>query len=435
MTRETDAIIIGAGIIGAGLAFELAKKGFRTLNVDKLPAAGYGPTGSSCAIVRTHYSSREGVAMAHEASFYWQDWARYLETTDEAGTATYVKCGLVLLKGGTGHHKKSVRHYETLGVEFEDWDRKTLKDRMPSLDTHAFYPPKRPDQPGFWDDPEAELEGAVFTPSAGYVVDPQLATHNLQRAAEARGAEFLFNAEVTAIQRDRERVTGVTLAGGTEIRAPIVVNVAGPHSFVLNRMAGVEDAMRIKTRALRHEVHHVPGPPDFDYGAQGPIVSDGDLGIYFRPDNDNHILVGSEDPVADERHWIDDPNEYNRHVTEFQWETQVYRLARRMPSVLIPNERKGIVDLYDVADDWIPIYDRSDLNGFYMAVGTSGNQFKNAPIAARLMADLVARVEAGHDHDNDPLRLTCDYTGVVLDVGFYSRRRAINRDSSFSVSG
>src|SRR5436309_4756049 len=49
------------------------------------------------------------------------------------------------------------------------------------------------------------------------------------------------------------------------IDAPIVVNVAGPHSFVINRMAGVEDDMNVKTRALRHEVHHVPAPPDFDF--------------------------------------------------------------------------------------------------------------------------------------------------------------------------
>ena len=38
-----DAIIVGAGVIGSAMAFELAKKGWKTLNVDKLPASGYGP--------------------------------------------------------------------------------------------------------------------------------------------------------------------------------------------------------------------------------------------------------------------------------------------------------------------------------------------------------------------------------------------------------
>lgn len=49
-----------------------------------------------------------------------------------------------------------------------------------------------------------------------------------------------------------------------------------------------------------------------------------------------------------------------------------------------------------------PIYDRTDLPGFYVAMGTSGNQFKNAPPAGRFLATLVERVEAGHDHDRDP---------------------------------
>ena len=61
-----DAVIIGAGIIGAATAFELAKLGYRTLNVDKLPAAGYGPTSSSCAIIRVHYSTFDGIALAWE---------------------------------------------------------------------------------------------------------------------------------------------------------------------------------------------------------------------------------------------------------------------------------------------------------------------------------------------------------------------------------
>jgi sarcosine oxidase subunit beta len=88
-----------------------------------------------------------------------------------------------------------------------------------------------------------------------------------------------------------------------------------------------------------------------------------------------------------------------------------------------------------VSDDWIPIYDRSDLPGFYMAIGTSGNQFKNAPVVGHLMAELIDKVEHGHDHDNEPVKLKARYTGVELDSGFYSRLREINPDSSFSVNG
>jgi sarcosine oxidase subunit beta len=182
-------------------------------------------------------------------------------------------------------------------------------------------------------------------------------------------------------------------------------------------------------------VHHVPAPPDFDFEADGIHTSDGDTGIYFRPESGNHILIGSEDPDCDTRQWVDDPDDYDRGVTEAQWEAQVYRLARRIPSLRIPNQRKGVVDLYDCSDDWIPIYDKSDVGGFYMAIGTSGNQFKNAPVVGHLMAELIDKVEHGHDHDQDPVKVTCRYTGLELDSGFYSRLREINPDSSFSVNG
>ncbi|MEA2322826.1 MAG: hypothetical protein QOD81_2676 [Solirubrobacteraceae bacterium] len=435
MAKEVDAVIIGAGVIGAATAYELAKKGYRTLNIDKLPASGYGPTSASCAIVRAHYSSWDGVAMAYEGFSYWQDWERYLGVVDDAGAARYMNCGTLLLESATGHHEKVLKHYRDIGVEYEEWDSATLKERMPIFDTHAFWPPKRPDDPHFWDQAERELPGAVYTPGSGYVNDPQLATHNLQRAAEAKGGEFLFRASVAEIRRHNGRVKGVTLADGMEIDAPIVINVAGPHSFLINRMAGAEEGMKVKTRALRHEVHHVPAPPDFDFEADGIHTSDGDTGIYFRPESGNHILIGSEDPDCDTRQWVDDPDDYDRGVTEAQWEAQVYRLARRIPSLRIPNQRKGVVDLYDCSDDWIPIYDKSDVGGFYMAIGTSGNQFKNAPVVGHLMAELIDKVEHGHDHDQDPVKVTCRYTGLELDSGFYSRLREINPDSSFSVNG
>jgi len=435
MSKQADAVIIGAGVIGAAIAYELGKRGYKTLNIDKLPASGYGPTSNSCAIVRAHYSSWDGVAMAYEGFFYWQDWERYLGVVDDAGQAKYMQSGTILLKSATGHHEKVLTHYRDLGVEFEEWTNDELRRRIPIYDTHAHWPPKRPSDPHFWDNPEAELDGAVFTPGSGYVNDPQLATHNLQRAAEAKGGEFLFRSEVGEIRRDNGRVKGVTLTDGTEIDAPIVVNVAGPHSFVINRMAGVEDGMKVKTRALRHEVHHVPAPPDFDFEADGFHTSDGDTGIYFRPESGNHILIGSEDPECDPQEWVERPDQYNRQITEAQWEAQVYRLARRIPSLRIPTQRKGVVDLYDVADDWIPIYDKSDLGGFYMAIGTSGNQFKNAPVAGHVMAELIDKVEHGHDHDADPLKVKAAYTGVDLDMAFYSRLREINPNSSFSVNG
>ena len=48
MSESADAIVIGSGVIGCATAFELAKKGYKTLSIDKLPDAGYGSTSNSC---------------------------------------------------------------------------------------------------------------------------------------------------------------------------------------------------------------------------------------------------------------------------------------------------------------------------------------------------------------------------------------------------
>ena len=433
MSESYDAIIIGAGIIGACTAYELAKRGWRTLNLDKLPAAGYGSTGASCAIIRTHYSTLDGAALAYESYFAWDDWAGYLAAPDERGLAKFVKSGCLVMKTEANDQLRAIcRNMDALGIPYEDWTADRIRARLPFYDLGRFGPPKRPDDPAFGA-PEGRIEGGVFFPCAGYVNDPQLASHNAQRAAEAKGAKFRFNSEATAIRRDSGRVQGVTLASGETIAARVVVNVAGPHSAKINRMAGVEEGMRITTRALKQEVAHVPFPKGFDFERDGFVTSDSDVGCYCRPEIGNHILIGSEDPPCDPREWVD-PDDYDRNFSE-QWQVQVQRVAQRIPELPVSSPLKGVVDLYDVTEDWIPIYDQSDLPGFYMACGTSGNQFKNAPVAGAMMAELIIACEQGRDHDRDPLPFRLEHIGRTIDVGFYSRRREINPESSFSVLG
>lgn len=435
-----DAVIIGAGVIGAAIGYELSLTGKRTLNIDKLPAAGYGSTSNSCAIIRFSYSTYDGVAMSWEGQHYWANWKDYLGgDVDERGLARFIQCGTALLKKPGGHHEKVVPLLTDLDIPFEDWDLDQLIARFPAFDGSVFGPPKRPDDDEFWAVPSDRLLGAVWTPDAGYISDPQLSTHNLQRAAEAVGAEFRFNTEVTGIarrsERGAERVQGVELADGSTVEAPIVVNVAGPHSFVINRLAGLEGTTTIKTRALRHEVHHVASPEGINYGQSGCHVQDGDTGIYFRPEAGDNILIGSEDPACDPQVWVEDPDDFDRDISREQWEAQVLRLARRMPDLGVPNQRRGVVDLYDVSDDWIPIYDRTDLDGFYVAIGTSGNQYKNAGVAAQCLVELIDAVESGHDHDLDPIKVIGRYTGLEIDMASFSRNRVVNPDSSFSVNG
>lgn len=435
LADSADAIIIGAGVIGSAIALELSRRSKRVVVVDKAASAGAGSTSNSCAIVRFGYSTEAGVNFAWEGAQYWMNWADHIGVDDELGLIEYHKIGqMVLLTDATTHGTRVKSLWEQLGIPHQLLSADEITERYPFLDLGVFGPPTRPDDAAFWNEPSDTIQGALFSPDSGYVSDPQLSCHNLQRAAEANGAGFRFRTEVTAITQAEGRVSGVSLADGMAIAAPIVINVAGPHSSLLNKMAGVYDEMNIKTKALRHEVHHVPAPEGIDFKTDGVVASDDDVGFYFRPEVGNNVLLGSVDADCDPQEFVD-PDDYDESIDPDQWNTQVLRANRRIPSLGVPHDKKGVVDLYDVSDDWSPIYDRTALDGFYVAIGTSGNQYKNAGVAAQAMADLIEAVEAGHDHDANPVQVVGRYTGRTIDLGAYSRNREINPNSSMSVHG
>ncbi|WP_225829027.1 NAD(P)/FAD-dependent oxidoreductase [Streptomyces naphthomycinicus] len=426
-----DAVVVGAGVIGAAVALELARTGRHVVVVDKAGGVGHGSTSASSAIIRFNYSTWDGVATAWESRHCWARWAEHLGTGCGPGLAAFRRTGAVLLDAPGSGTPEVVALFERAGVPYERWDAATLRSRVPGIDTGRYGPPRPLLDEEFFAGPEGEL-GALFTPDAGFVDDPRLAAQNLADAAARGGARFLFRRTVVGVPRRGDRVAGVRLADGAVITAPVVINAAGPWSGAFNRTAGVGAEFTVGVRPLREEVHQVAAParrgdttsssPAGARAGSGPIVADADLGTYLRP-HGGHVLIGSTLPACDPREWLDDPDACNPHPTPARFDTQATRAARRFPLLRVPNRPTGIAGVYDVADDWTPLYDRTDLAGFYVAMGTSGNQFKNAPLAGRFLAALVDRVEAGHDHDGDPLRYTGEHTGVVINLGAFSRKR------------
>lgn len=430
---ELDVIIIGAGVIGASVALGLSRKGFKTLNIDALPAAGYGSTSNSSGIIRPFYSAIESCALAHEARNRWLNWPEFLANPDESGYAKYAECGMLMLlaEGDKSLFQNSLVAMKDVGVAFEHLSAEDLGNKFSAFDLTSFGPPKSVDDLGFGVANEISLTGGIFISEAGYVGDPQLAAHNLQRASEALGARFIFKTKIVAINRSGDQVTGVTTCTGEKIEAAIVVNVAGPHSSELNKLAGVTDDMRVQTRPMRHEVAHIPAPVSAAPFHHNCVVGDGDAGVYMRPDIGDNILIGSLDPQCDVKDYVD-ADRYNTELTE-QWTRQVWRAAQRVPALSIPNTAQGVVGLYDATPDWIPIYDKSSLRGYYMAIGTSGNQFKNAPVIGDLMAGLISVCEAGQDHDEDPVMFHLPSLNRTIDLGFFSRHRVQHFKTSGTV--
>jgi sarcosine oxidase subunit beta len=431
MRPSFDAVVIGAGALGCSVALELARDGLRVCVVDRGPSPGSGSTSASSAVVRFNYSTWTGVVAAWESRFRWEDWPGHLGlAAGDAGLCRFVKTGGLCLESPGQDRRKVLALFHRAGIPYEEWDAATVRTRLPQLDPGRHFPPKRVDEDGFWAEPDGELT-AYWTPDSGYIDDPQLAAQNLARAAEQSGTHFRFRRAVTAIERAGDRVSGVRLEDGTRLSAPVVVNVAGPHSSRINSLAGVLEDFAVSTRPLRQEVHHVAAPAGYD----GALVADLDLGTYFRGTPGGGLLVGGTEPECDQLQWLDDPDAYDPNPTQAVFRAQVYRAARRLPDLAVPEAARGIAGVYDVSDDWIPIYDRTALPGYYVAIGTSGNQFKNAPVVGRFVAELVAACESGHDHDADPVQVKLERTGFVADLAHYSRRRPVNRSSSFSVMG
>ena len=423
-----DVIIIGAGVVGCSIAYGLARRGLKTLNLDFLPAAGYGSTSHSSAIVRPFYSHLTSCAIAHESRFRWLGWAEFLDCEDERGFARYTESGgLILVRAGEEDlYAGNLQILDAVGVDYELLDAGAVGRLYPGICLDAFGPPKPPNDANFGRPVPGRIGGGIFLPAAGYVSDPQLAAHNLQMAAQVHGAEFRFGKRIVGMPGVDNRIHGIRLEDGELIDAPIVINAAGPHSGKINELAGIREGLRIQTRAHRHEVAYLSAPTGYLERGNGFVV-DLDAGVYQRPDGED-LLIGTADPACDPPDIVD-PDDFNSQFTE-QWTTQVYRTAQRFPELGIENTARGTVGLYDVSDDWIPVYDKTDLEGYYLAIGTSGNQFKNAPLIGDLMAHIVSTGIDGRDHDLLPAVLELPNVGRTVDLSFYSRNRVLQETRS-----
>ncbi|WP_440712574.1 NAD(P)/FAD-dependent oxidoreductase [Gordonia sp. FQ] len=446
MTTVSDVLIVGAGVIGSSIALELARAGHSVRVVDKGPGAGHGSTSASSAVIRFNYSTQTGVATSWEAAQCWQSWPEHLGGKVAEPLAKFYRCGWTFLDTPVAPAERSMALFDACGVPYEYLDAAALAARNPLMDVGSYYPPKAIDDDHFFDD-AAGTVGALYTPDGGFVDDPRLAAANLADAAVAHGATFSYKTRVLAATceedddpagslRSRHRVWRVETDRGETLEAPIVVNAAGPWSGALNRLAGVGDDFTVTVQPLRQEVAHVSAPPGYNSAdGLGTAIGDLDLGTYMRPEPGGGFLVGGTEPECDPLEWIDDPDTANLNRTPLQFERQVMRAARRLPELGIPSQPRGIAGVYDVSTDWAPIYDKTDRPGFYVAIGTSGNQFKNAPLVGRLMTTLITAVENGADHDGEPVHHRGEHTGLDIDLGAFSRRRPVNPDSTGTVMG
>jgi sarcosine oxidase subunit beta len=401
--------IIGAGVIGCAIALEARRRGFDVTVIDKLGAVGHGTTSASCGIVRRFYSQPGMIAMAHEGAKIWADWANHLGPID-GDLAVFEQAGvLFILPELDESATRTAAEMKRIGIGVQVLSAGEIAARFPFLDVASHHPVTSPEHPRFFEPTGRRVGGGVFEADGGYVVYPGLATQNLRSAAERDGANFLLKREVVAIQKEASCFR-LQLKQGEPLESDVVVNAGGPHSSIINRMAGFQ---------LRN--------PLFDEATERnpvPVIGDLDGGVYTRPEaRGRALIVGSTDPDSDELEWVGDPDDYDESVTELYRQRQCLRLMKRIPELQLGPTR-GVVSLYDVTvQDWYPIADKTDLQGYYVCIGTSGSSFKTAPVLGRLMAEIIESCEGGGNIDTKPYQLALSRIGVTVDTRFLSRLR------------
>lgn len=463
----SDVVIIGGGAIGCSTALELQRKGYSVSVVEANPGVGQGSTSYSSGICRMYYSIVDSVKFSWEGYQTWKEWQDYLQLpnnnnnnnikNNNTNLASLKECGVMIFD--TPHSRafleKTSACLKEVNIPYSNLTVNEVKQRFPQLSQQIELEKRY--NPLLIEDNEfaislnnKKLEKVFYMKDAGFVNDPLLAVENIRDAIVHQNnignkinlVTFYNGCKVTCVNQRYNSITGVELSNGNQISSPIVINCGGPHSNLITDMVyndifcDVKNDMKLTTRPLRREICHLSLSTNFNYGNEGMLLIDFDNGIYVKPENNNNIIIGSNEPPCDKLDILDNVEKTNINFTE-QWTSQLYRGALRMKNLRIPSgtNTRGVVACYDITEDWTPIYDRSNIDGYYMAIGTSGNQFKNIGVVGQLMSELVELNENGRFTDKKGFDFKLKRTNNVINTKCFSRLRKPNSASSGTVLG
>jgi len=354
MTQTYDAIVIGAGVMGASIAFHLAERGLKTAILDRRNVAS-GATGHSSGLVRMHYD------LAAESELTFKSYRLYFSNWKErvGGECGFQQTGFLQI-AKLEHEDKlrgNVANQQKIGINTSVITVDEVRKLFPDLVTEHF-------------------EYAAYEPDSGYA-DATLTTNSFIEAAKRNGATLNQNCEVTAIRTTGGKVTGVSTARG-DFDAPIVVNAAGPWAKNVASLAGLEVPLVTWT----HDVAFLHRPPSL---GRIPACIDDVINCYFRPEGSALILAAGED----ESLRGEAPDAEDQTPTPTFLDKLIDAMLQRIPKI----EESGLHSIHVGRDGITPdqraIYSGTDLQGFYLACGLSGTGFKTSPAAGASMAELI----------------------------------------------
>lgn len=267
-------IIVGAGVVGSGLAWRLAQVGVDVVLVERgLPASG--TTSSTFSWHNANSKRPEDYFRLNLAGMH-----AHLDLRDELGEAPWFHEGGNIVWTATGEWMDSAEISDDLEVRVAELQQFDYPAEWISRDQAREMEPAV----NF----EEDVEQLAFFSTEGWIDGPQLANAMVELAKQA-DATVRYGAEVTAIEKQDNRVTGVRLADGEVIEADIVMNCAGPWADRIARMAG-RDLPLAPTLGF---ITRVSGVPE---GSVNRVLHAPDLNI--RPDSNGLLALHHYDSDA-----------------------------------------------------------------------------------------------------------------------------------------
>ena len=387
--KNYDIVIVGAGIIGLSIAWQLARRsGLKIVVLEKGAGVGEGSTGASSAICRYRYSLDEVVYLARDGINAYRNWSAY--TGLQEPRATFQEEG-VLWMPGTDTSWAAIEHQRmnALGITTEVLDDKAIRERFPALNPCALAPDFETGEPH---ECQAGSQN-FFEPEGGYV-DPVSAAQDLVEACRNRGVEVRFKEQLAKIEVQGGNLKAVTTSNGEKISTPLMINAAGPWCRDLYKEAGLDIAWNLSPVLI--QVLHRDRPAELK--GKIPVTVDMQGGIYFRTQNRGQQLIVSSVLEEDEKEVVDDPDNF-RNWTDDEFQLlKMHALHHRLPTLPYRGKVMGYCGLYTVnRDDVHPIVGPTDIAGFWIANGFSGHGFKLAPA----IGSMVAKAITGESDDFD----------------------------------
>jgi sarcosine oxidase, subunit beta len=350
--ESADVVIVGGGISGCALAYQLAKREVDVVLLER-ETLGSQSTGKCAGGVRQQFSTEDNVRVMRLS-------VKLLESFEqETGhPADFRQIGYLFVF-------TQPQQVEDFRHNMEMWHRVGLTEArwVDPAEAAKMVPVLNVD----------DVLGCTFCPTDG-IASPNDVTFGYATAARRLGARLKEGVEVTGIDVASGRVQGVRTSDG-DIATRLIINCAGPWAASIGRMAGLE----IPVLPYRRHIAVTGSFPAVPRNT--PMTVDFHTSLYFHPEGDG-VLMGMSDRA--------EPPAY---VTDVNWEfleKMFEQAARRAPALAGAGVKTAWAGLYESTPDHQAILGPiAEVEGFWCAAGFSGHGFMQAPAASLLLTQLL----------------------------------------------